>query len=96
MRSSFLAVGRVHAPFEPPLCSPFWPLTRSKPRSPRRGNLPIVFARSWKRGLAFGIAYAAAVAAIALTLNVALGGRFLADTVFANMNPMSTKKLRLS
>jgi len=53
----------------------------------------LLFARSWKRGLAFGIAYAAAVAAIALTLNVALGGRFLADTVFANMNPMSTKKL---
>jgi hypothetical protein len=53
----------------------------------------LLFARSWKKGLVFGIAWAGAVTAIALTLNVALHGRFLADTVLANMNPMSAKKL---
>ena len=53
----------------------------------------LLFAQSWKRGLAFGLAWAGAVAVIALALNVAMGGRFLADTVFANMNPMSAKKL---
>jgi hypothetical protein len=53
----------------------------------------LLFARQWKLGLAFGIAWAAAVALIALTLNLAMHGRFLADTVFANLNPMSAKKL---
>jgi hypothetical protein len=53
----------------------------------------LLFSRNWKTGLAFGAAWAGAVAVIALSLNAAMGGRFLADTVFANMNPMSTKKL---
>ena len=53
----------------------------------------LLLARSWKKGLAFGIAWAGTVAAIALALNALMGGRFLADTVFANMNPMSAKKL---
>jgi hypothetical protein len=53
----------------------------------------LLFARNWKQGLAFGIAWGGTVAAIALALNTMMGGRFLADTVFANMNPMSGKKL---
>ncbi len=52
----------------------------------------LLLVRDWEKGLAFGIAWAGAVAAIALTLNAMLGGRFLADTVLANMNPMSAKK----
>lgn len=53
----------------------------------------LLVTRNWKRGFAFGVAWAGAVAVIALTLNAATNGRFLADTIFANMNPMSAKKL---
>lgn len=53
----------------------------------------LLFKRSWKKGLAFGIVWVGIVATIAFSLNFATGGRFLADTVFANMNPMSDKKL---
>ena len=53
----------------------------------------LMLARNWKRGLGFGAAWTGAVVVIALTLNAAMGGRFLADTVFANMNPMSAKKM---
>src|SRR5579883_2263144 len=49
--------------------------------------------RSGKKGLLFGAAWAGIVLAGALSINAALGGRFLADTVFANMNPMSAAKL---
>lgn len=52
----------------------------------------LLLVRDWKKGLAFGTAWAGAVIAIALTLNATLRGRFLADTVLANMNPMSAKK----
>jgi Dolichyl-phosphate-mannose-protein mannosyltransferase len=53
----------------------------------------LLLTRSWKKGIGFGAAWAATVLVIALAINVALGGRFLADTVLANMNPMSAKKL---
>ncbi len=53
----------------------------------------LLLLRDWKRGLIFGIAWAGIVTAIALALNAMLGGRFLQDTIFANMNPMSLKKL---
>ena len=41
----------------------------------------------------FGIAVAAAIAVISLSVNAALGGRFLADTVLANLNPYSFDKI---
>ena len=53
----------------------------------------LLVVRSWKKALVFGIAWAGTVAAIAIALNIALGGRFLADTVLANLNPMSARKL---
>ena len=48
-----------------------------------------------KTALLFGGASVAAVAIIALSLDAALGGRFLADTVRANLNPYSSQKLLL-
>jgi hypothetical protein len=53
----------------------------------------LLWTRSWRKGAAFGGAWIAAVAAIALSIDAAMGGRFLADTVFANLNPMSARKL---
>lgn len=53
----------------------------------------LLLSRKWKIGLAFGFAWAGSVAAIAFGLNAAMGGRFLSDTVLANINPMSAKKL---
>ena len=41
----------------------------------------------------FGATLAAVVGIIALSINVALSGRFLADTVLANLNPYSVEKI---
>jgi hypothetical protein len=46
-----------------------------------------------KTGLVFGASLAGAVAAIALGVNAATHGRFLANTVFANLNPFAAEKL---
>ena len=48
-----------------------------------------------KAAVQFGCGCLAAVAIIALSLNAVLGGRFLADTLRANLNPYSVKKLLL-
>ncbi|HUA20012.1 MAG TPA: hypothetical protein VMB25_14790 [Bryobacteraceae bacterium] len=57
--------------------------------------LHLFFTRRRKAALSFGLALIAAVALVSLTLDAALGGRFLADTVKANLNPYSVHKLLL-
>ena len=47
-----------------------------------------------KTALRFGAILAASVAVIALTIDFATGGRFLADTVRANLNPFALEKLK--
>jgi Dolichyl-phosphate-mannose-protein mannosyltransferase len=48
--------------------------------------------RDRKKALWFGALLGGGVAAAVLAINVALDGRFLANTVFANMNPFSAAK----
>src|ERR1043166_14555 len=48
-----------------------------------------------KAALQFGATLAAAVLAVALAINAALNGRFLQDTVLANLNPFDLKKFGL-
>ncbi len=48
--------------------------------------------RDRKKALWFGALLGSGVAAVALAINGALDGRFLANTVFANMNPFSVDK----
>ena len=53
----------------------------------------LLWSRSWRKSAGFAGAWITAVAAVAFPVNAALGGRFLSDTVFANLNPMSAGKL---
>ena len=53
----------------------------------------MLWTRSWRASAAFGAVWIGAMAAVALAINAALRGRFLSDTVFANLNPMSIHKL---
>ena len=57
--------------------------------------LHLLISRRWKAALLFGFGLSAAVAVVALSIDAALGGRFLADTVKANLNPYSIHKLLL-
>jgi hypothetical protein len=49
--------------------------------------------RDRKKALLFGVALGATVLAAVLAINAALHGRFVASTVFANVNPFSAAKL---
>lgn len=55
----------------------------------------LLWFRNRKVALQFGMSLAAIAAVLALAINTALNGRFLADTVIANMNPMALGKLRV-
>ena len=70
-----------------------WRSSRSRPWWPR--PLAIFFCllmRDRKKALWFGAIFGSGVAAAVLAINAALDGRFLANTVFANMNPFSAAK----
>ena len=54
--------------------------------------LVLLWTRDRRKALTFGAIFGAAVAALVLGINAALDGRFLANTVFANMNPFSGAK----
>src|ERR1700733_2602948 len=54
--------------------------------------LVLLFMRDRKKALWFGALFGGACAAAVLATNAALDGRFLANTVFANMNPFSAAK----
>ena len=54
-----------------------------------------LWMRDRKKALWFGALLGGGVAAAVLAINAALDGRFLADTVFANMNPFSGAKFLL-
>ena len=53
----------------------------------------LLWARDRKKALWFGALLGGGLVAAVLAINVALDGRFLTDTVFANMNPFSGAKL---
>jgi hypothetical protein len=53
----------------------------------------LLWTRDRKKALWFGAILGAGTAAAALAINGALDGRFLKDTVFANMNPLSGAKI---
>jgi len=55
----------------------------------------LLWFRNRRVALQFGVSLAAIVAVLVFTINTALNGRFLADTVFANMNPFALEKLRV-
>jgi hypothetical protein len=55
----------------------------------------LLWFRNRRVALQFGLSLAAIVAVLVFTINTALSGRFLADTVFANMNPFAIEKLRV-
>jgi hypothetical protein len=52
----------------------------------------LLWTRDRKKALWFGALFGGGLAAAVLAINAALDGRFLADTVFANMNPFSPWK----
>src|SRR6185369_13695727 len=52
----------------------------------------LLWTRDRKKALTFGAIFGTGVAALLLGINAALDGRFLANTVFANMNPFSGAK----
>ncbi len=52
----------------------------------------LLLMRDLKKALWFGAVFGASVATAVLAINAALDGRFLANTVFANMNPFSAAK----
>lgn len=52
-----------------------------------------LWLRDKKRALLFATLFSAAMAAAILAVNIALSGRFLSNTVLANMNPMVVNKL---
>lgn len=52
-----------------------------------------LWIRDKKTALPFGILFAAAAGGLALGIDRMLGGRFLADTIFGNIFPMSITKL---
>src|SRR5487761_2028566 len=53
----------------------------------------LLLFRNRKTALLFGAALGGSIAAVALGVNTMLGGRFFADTVFANINPFDAGKL---
>jgi len=53
----------------------------------------LLWMRDRRKALWFGAIFGAGVAATALAINAALDGRFLINTIFANMNPLSGAKL---
>ncbi|HYL34871.1 MAG TPA: hypothetical protein VEV17_03035 [Bryobacteraceae bacterium] len=53
----------------------------------------LLWRRRRQTALAFGMCTGIVAAIAMLSLNAALGGRFLADTVLANLNPFSADKL---
>lgn len=55
----------------------------------------LLWLRNRKPALEFGVGLALTAAAISLAINAALGGRFLSNTVFANLNPYSLDKMLL-
>jgi hypothetical protein len=55
----------------------------------------LLWFRNRKVALQFGAGLAVIAAVLAIAINTALSGRFLADTVIANMNPMAFEKLRV-
>jgi hypothetical protein len=55
----------------------------------------LLWFRNRKVALQFGVSLAAIVVVLVFAINTALSGRFLADTVFANMNPFAFEKLRV-
>ena len=55
----------------------------------------LLWFRNRKVALQFGASLAAIVVVLVFTINTALSGRFLADTVYANMNPFAIEKLRV-
>ncbi len=57
--------------------------------------LHLFFTRRKALALRFGVLLTVAVAIVCLSLDSVLGGRFLADTVKANLNPYSVHKLLL-
>ena len=57
--------------------------------------LHLFFTRRKALALRLGLLLTVAVAIVCLSLDAALGGRFLADTVKANLNPYSVHKLLL-
>ncbi|MBZ5677245.1 MAG: hypothetical protein LAP61_23620 [Acidobacteriia bacterium] len=52
----------------------------------------LLWMRDRKKALWFGAIFGLSVATAVLAINAALDGRFLANTVFANMNPFSAAK----
>jgi hypothetical protein len=52
----------------------------------------LMWMRDKKRAVLFAILFLAAVGGLVLAIDRALGGRFLANTVISNMNPMSGEK----
>jgi Dolichyl-phosphate-mannose-protein mannosyltransferase len=52
----------------------------------------LLLMRDRKKGLWFGVIFGAGVFAAVLAINTALNGRFLANTVFANVNPFNAAK----
>lgn len=55
----------------------------------------LLLVRDRKKALWFGGIFGLSVATAVLAINAALNGRFLANTVFANMNPFSAAKFLL-
>jgi len=53
----------------------------------------VLAMRDWKKALRFALGLGVLLAIAVLTLNSLLDGRFLQNTVFANMNPLSGEKL---
>jgi hypothetical protein len=54
--------------------------------------LVLLWTRDRKKAIWFGAIFGAGMAALVLGINAALDGRFLANTVFANMNPFNGAK----
>jgi hypothetical protein len=54
-----------------------------------------LFMRDKKKALLFAVLFLAAAGGLVLAIDRALGGRFLSDTVVANMNPMDAAKFLL-
>ncbi|MEP7354401.1 MAG: glycosyltransferase family 39 protein [Acidobacteriota bacterium] len=54
--------------------------------------LLLCLRRDWKRAAGFALGFGGGMIVLVLAINAALDGRFLANTVFANLNPMSLAK----
>ena len=53
----------------------------------------VLAVRDWKKALRFALGLGVPLCATVWAVNAALGGRFLQNTLFANMNPMDGEKL---